>query len=76
MNSDILPSNIEAEESILGGILLDPSAIGRVVDLLTPESFYIVAHATIYRAAVELYQQDKPTDLISLTSYLTVRSNS
>jgi replicative DNA helicase len=73
MNSDIPPSNIEAEENILGGILLDPSAIGRVVDLLTPESFYIVAHTTIYRAAVELYQQDKPTDLISLTSYLTDR---
>ena len=71
MSSDILPNNIEAEESVLGGIILDPSAIGRVVDLLTPESFYVVAHATIYRAAVELFQQDKPTDLISLTSYLT-----
>ena len=40
MNSDTPPSNIEAEESILGGILLDKSAIGRVIGLLTPESFF------------------------------------
>ena len=71
MNSDILPNNIEVEENILGGILLDPSAMSRVVDLLTPESFYLEAHATIYRAASELYQQDKPTDLISMGSWLS-----
>ena len=33
------PQNIEAEESILGGILLDPEAMGRVVDLMSPEAF-------------------------------------
>ena len=47
MNNPVPPTNIESEESILGGILLDPSAIGRVIDLLTPEAFYITAHATI-----------------------------
>jgi replicative DNA helicase len=71
MNDSIPPNNIEAEEIILGGILLDPSAMSRIVDLLTPESFYIQAHGTIYQAAFELYQADKPTDLMSLTSYLT-----
>ena len=35
------PQNIEAEESILGGILLDPEAIGRIAELLLPEAFYI-----------------------------------
>ena len=73
MNDTIPPNNIEAEESILGGILLDPSAMSRVVDLLTPESFFIEAHCTIYKAAFELYQADKPIDLTSMNSYLTDR---
>ena len=71
MNDLVPPTNIEAEESILGGILLDPSAIGRVIDLLTPEAFYITAHATIYRAALDLYRQDKPTELFSVKAWLS-----
>ena len=71
MNDAIPPNNIESEENILGGILLDPSAMSRVVELLTPESFYIQAHGTIYQAAFELYQADKPIDLMSVNSYLT-----
>ena len=38
------PQNLEAEESVLGGILLDPDAIGRVADVLRPEAFYLGAH--------------------------------
>ena len=40
----IPPQNLEAEESVLGGILLDPDAIGRIADLLQAEAFYISAH--------------------------------
>ncbi|WP_228020478.1 replicative DNA helicase [Sphaerospermopsis sp. LEGE 08334] len=65
------PQNIEAEEAILGGILLDPEAIGRVRDRLVPEAFYINAHRDIYQAALTLHAQNKPTDLLSLTSWLT-----
>jgi replicative DNA helicase len=65
------PQNIEAEEAILGGILLDPEAISRVRDRLTPEAFYISAHRDIYQAALILHAQNKPTDLLSLTSWLT-----
>ena len=65
------PQNIEAEEAILGGILLDPEAIGRVSDRLVPEAFYISAHTTIYQAAIRLHTQQKPTDLLSITSWLT-----
>jgi replicative DNA helicase len=65
------PQNIEAEEAILGGILLDPEAIGRVSDRLVPEAFYISAHTTIYQAALRLHTQQKPTDLLSITSWLT-----
>lgn len=64
------PHNIEAEEAILGGILLDPEAIGRISDRLVPEAFYISAHATIYRAALNLHSLGRPTDLLSLTAWL------
>lgn len=65
------PQNIEAEEAILGGILLDPEAIGRVRDRLTPEAFYISPHRDIYQAALTLHAQNKPTDLLAITSWLT-----
>ncbi len=64
------PQNIDAEEAILGGILLDPEAIGRVAELLRPEAFYISAHQEIYRTALILQSQGRPTDLMSVTSYL------
>jgi replicative DNA helicase len=64
------PQSIEAEEAILGGILLDPEAIARVSDLLPSEGFYVDAHAVIYRAALNLYAQHKPTDLLSMANYL------
>ncbi len=58
------PQNIEAEEAILGGILLDPEAVSRVSDRLSPEAFYISAHKDIYQAALRLHSQGKPTDLL------------
>jgi replicative DNA helicase len=64
------PQNIDAEESILGGILLDPDALGRVAEILRPEAFYIGAHQEIYRAAIALNGQGKPTDLMSITTWL------
>lgn len=67
------PQNIEAEESILGGILLDPEALGRVVDILPPEAFYVKAHRAIYEAALNLHSQGKPTDLMTVTTWLQDR---
>jgi replicative DNA helicase len=64
------PQNVDAEESILGGILLDPEAIGRVAELLRPEAFYINTHKEIYKAALVLHNQGKPTDLMSVTTWL------
>ncbi|BAZ50138.1 putative replicative DNA helicase [Nostoc sp. NIES-4103] len=65
------PQNIEAEESILGGILIDPNALSRVKDWLKPEHFYIGAHKDIYQACIRLDKKGLPTDLIGVTSYLT-----
>ena len=65
------PQNIEAEESILGGILLDPEAIGRIAELLLPDAFYISSHSTIYHTMLFLHGQGLPTDLISVASRLS-----
>lgn len=67
------PQNIEAEEAILGGILLDPEAISRISDSLKPEAFYISAHKDIYTAMLRLQSQNKPTDLLSVISWLSDR---
>ena len=69
--SDALPpQNVEAEEAILGGILLDPEAMGRVADLLSPEAFYDSTHRILYQGALALHRQGKPTDLMTVTSWL------
>lgn len=73
VNDRIPPQNLEAEEAILGGILLDPEAITRVLDILRSEAFYSSAHQEIYRACVALHQQGSPTDLMSVTTWLLDR---
>ncbi len=62
--------NIEAEEAILGGILLDPTAISIVVDILPEEAFYVQSHQLLYKTALELYRKDKPTDLMHVSTWL------
>ncbi|MGA1013351.1 DnaB-like helicase N-terminal domain-containing protein, partial [Vulcanococcus sp.] len=70
MPDGVPPQNLEAEEAVLGGILLDPDAIGRVADVLQPEAFYLSAHREIYRTALMLHGQGKPTDLTAMTAWL------
>jgi replicative DNA helicase len=64
------PQNIDAEQAILGGILMDPEAIGRITDILRPEAFYLSAHRQIYEAALALAVQGKPTDLMNVATLL------
>ncbi len=68
------PQNVEAEEAILGGILLDPEALGRIADLLRSEAFYISSHREVYRAMMALQAQGMPTDLMSVTTWLKDRN--
>ncbi|BDA71509.1 DnaB helicase [Calothrix sp. PCC 7716] len=70
MAEKVPPSAIDVEESILGGIMIDPGAISRVSDTLTPDAFYISAHQIIYTCALRLFHCGKPTDLLSVTSWL------
>ncbi|MBE9136966.1 replicative DNA helicase [Nodosilinea sp. LEGE 07088] len=64
------PQNIEAEEAILGGILLDPEAIGRVMEIITPDAFYIGAHRDIYKGALALHAKGQPADLMTIAGWL------
>ena len=70
-DSQLPPSNVEAEESILGGILLDPNALDRIHNDLHPEAFYVSAHRQIYQAALKLKDAGQPTDLMTVTSWLS-----
>ena len=67
------PQCVEAEEAILGGILLDPGAIVRVRDLLEPKHFYVGAHSSIYQAMLKLNERSEPTDLIAIASWLETK---
>jgi replicative DNA helicase len=64
------PHNIDAEESILGGILLDDTAIAHIADKLQPEAFYVSSHQIIYKAALALHKQGLPTDLVHVSTWL------
>lgn len=64
------PQNVDAEESLLGSILLDPQAIGRIANRLKPEAFYITAHSLIYSAALAIHESGGYCDLMSVTSWL------
>ena len=70
MINSLPPQNIEAEESILGGILLDPKALSKISDFLIPEAFYVTTHQDIYRAALALQEKKQPTDLMTVSSWL------
>jgi replicative DNA helicase len=65
-----LPQNIEAEQSVLGSLLIDTRAIERVASFLKPEDFYLPVNAEIYRAMLRLFERDRPTDIITLSDNL------
>lgn len=65
----ILPHNIAAEQSILGGILLDKELINKVSEIITPEDFYLESHKRIYEGIIEVCDRNEPLDLITLTDF-------
>lgn len=64
------PQNIEAEQSVLGAILIDKDALMKVADVLTPADFYRDDHGKIYEACLGLFERRQPIDLVTLTSEL------
>jgi replicative DNA helicase len=67
------PHNLEAEESVLGALLLDRDAIIRVAASLKPEDFYRGAHGAVYRVILDLYNRREPPDLLTVAAELERR---
>lgn len=64
------PQNLEAEQSILGGILLDNHALDSVLEILIHKDFYNESHRKIFATIVELSDRNEPSDLITLSNIL------
>ncbi len=69
-NPKILPNNNEAEQSLLGSILIDDTVATEVLSELKESDFYFVAHKLIYNAMCELQREGKPVDIITLSDKL------
>lgn len=64
------PQAVELEEAVLGALLIDNSAIGEVIDVLSPESFYKDAHKIIYNVIKELFGNSEPVDILTVGAAL------
>ncbi|MBN2397977.1 MAG: replicative DNA helicase, partial [Deltaproteobacteria bacterium] len=69
------PQNLEAEQSVLGGILLDNHALNHVLEIMGRDDFYSEAHRKIFSAILELYEKNEPSDLITLCNILRGRGH-
>jgi len=67
------PQNLEAEMSVLGGVLLDNEAMNRALEFLTPDDFYRESHRKIFKAMLALGEKSEPADLVTLTAELKNR---
>lgn len=66
-----LPQNLEAEQCVIGSMLIDKSSIAQVVEVLRSDDFYRDAHKVIFQIIVDLYQKDVPVDIVTLVEALT-----
>lgn len=73
MNPKVPPHNIEAEQSVLGAILMEESNIARAEELLSPDDFYRGAHKEIYQCMLDLHNERKPIDTVTLINGLRNR---
>jgi len=64
------PHNLDAEQALLGSLMLDKSALDEVIDAIRPDSFYQERHSIIFEAIVQLNTQYMPVDMITLTNEL------
>ena len=66
----IPPHSLESEQAVLGALMLRPSALHEITDLLQPEMFYAKKHATVYQTMLELSAKSEPIDVLSVASKL------
>ncbi|RLC23552.1 MAG: replicative DNA helicase [Deltaproteobacteria bacterium] len=65
------PHSLEAEQAILGGILMNNDAINQVADILVPDDFYREAHAAVFEGMLDLYNRGEPIDIITVSQFLS-----
>ncbi|MBI3388562.1 MAG: replicative DNA helicase [Deltaproteobacteria bacterium] len=68
------PQSVEAEEAVIGGILLDNTALDRTVEHVRPDDFYRESHRKIMRTVIELSERGEPVDLVTLADALKSRN--
>lgn len=68
--SRVPPQNIEAEQSVLGSILLHDKSFGNVLEILKPDDFYLENHKIIFDAMLDLFEKNEPQDILTLTNLL------
>ncbi|MEG0797727.1 MAG: replicative DNA helicase [Acidaminococcaceae bacterium] len=66
----IPPQNIEAEQAVLGAMMLDKEAISKATELLVAEDFYRQDHRVLFGAIVELFNKNQPVDMVTVTEVL------
>lgn len=66
----IPPQDLEAEQATLGSVMLSPSALNDIIDLIQPNSFYYEKHRIIFKAMIDLFSKNEPIDLLSLSTSL------
>jgi replicative DNA helicase len=74
MSQKLPPQNIEAEYSVLGGLMLEREAFDQVSDLINADDFYKPAHQVIYRTIAELHHKSQPVDLVTVTNALQTKN--
>ena len=66
----VQPNSAEAEQSVIGSMLMDRDAIVEVADILTREDFYYSQYGILFEAMVTLYNEGKPVDLLTVSEKL------
>src|SRR3990167_6957640 len=64
------PQDIEAEQSVLGALLIDKDAVIKIADIITAKDFYRRTHEIIFESMMELYAKSEPIDLLTVSSKL------
>lgn len=67
----IPPHNIQAEQAVLGSMLLEKNAIIKAIEILQPDSFYKESHRFIFETVLQLFDQGEPVDIVTTTDHLT-----
>ncbi|MBI1909218.1 MAG: replicative DNA helicase [Deltaproteobacteria bacterium] len=70
LSTRVPPQDLDAEQSVLGAVLLENQSINRVLEIIVPDDFYRESHKKIYRAILSLFERNEPADLITLKEEL------